>query len=56
MPEPLPAWAKMARGQMARYLVKNRLEYPEQLQQFTYGGYAYVPEMSYHNRYVFVKG
>lgn len=52
----LPAWAKMARGQMARYLIKNRLEYPEQLQQFDYDGYAYVPELSYHNRYVFVKG
>lgn len=51
----LPAWAKMARGQMARYIVKHRIDAPEQLKKFDWNGYVYVPELSYHNKFVFVK-
>lgn len=51
----LPAWAKMARGQMARYMVKNWIDTPEELKGFDWNGYAYVPELSYHNKMVFVK-
>ena len=51
----LPAWAKMARGQMARFMVKERANTPEDLKQFDWNGYCYVPELSYHNKFVYVK-
>lgn len=51
----LPAWAKMARGQMARYIVKRRADTPEELKEFDWNSYVYVPELSYHNKIVFVK-
>lgn len=42
----LPTSAKMARGQMARYCVKGRIEDPEGLKSFSWEGYRFVPELS----------
>jgi cytoplasmic iron level regulating protein YaaA (DUF328/UPF0246 family) len=51
----LPTFAKMARGQMARYLIENRIDSPEGLQGFSWGGYLYCPELSNAARYVFLR-
>ena len=51
----LPAWAKMARGQMVRYIVKNRLETPEQLKKFCWDGYHFEACLSERDRLIFVR-
>lgn len=45
--------AKHARGLMARFAVQQRVEQPEQLLAFDSNGYAYAPEASSDNRWVF---
>lgn len=47
--------AKMARGRMARFLVKNRPEKPEELREFEWEGYAFSPALSDERTYVFQK-
>ena len=47
--------AKMARGQMARLIVKNRLDSPEEIKAFCWDGYAFQKELSRNNKYVFVQ-
>ncbi len=49
------AWAKMARGQMVRYIVKNRIETPEPLKEFQWDGYRFEPSLSHGKKYVFTK-
>ncbi len=51
----LGMFAKRARGAMARYLVKNRLESPEGLKSFTDGGYRYQPDLSDETNWVFTR-
>lgn len=51
----LPTAAKMARGSMARYLVQNRLEAPEQLKAFDELGFAFVPALSSADHYTFLQ-
>lgn len=46
--------AKMARGRMVQYLVKNQIQKPEQLKDFNWNGYQFQPEMSDPEKYVFV--
>jgi cytoplasmic iron level regulating protein YaaA (DUF328/UPF0246 family) len=48
-------YAKRARGAMARFIVENRLTDPESLQDFTVGGYQYIPEMSSENNPVYLR-
>lgn len=50
------ALAKMARGEMARFLVRERVETPEGLKGFQWDGYRYSEILSSKNRYVFVRG
>jgi len=45
--------AKRARGLMARYLVENRFETPEQLKDFDAEGYAFDTDASNDSTYVF---
>lgn len=47
--------SKTARGQMARYIVKNRIQSPEKLKDFHEDGYAFSPELSDSARYIFVR-
>lgn len=47
--------AKMARGQMVRWMVRHRLTEPEQLQAFDWDGYTFVPERSSASQYFFQK-
>jgi hypothetical protein len=46
--------AKMARGQMARMVVKKRLNHPEELQAFQWGGFAFQPRLSSECHYTFI--
>lgn len=51
----LPTVAKMARGSMARYLIQNRLEAPEQLKAFDELGFAFVDVLSSADHYTFLQ-
>jgi len=48
-------FAKKARGAMARHVIKNRIESPESLKEFTTGGYAYQPALSSYSDWVFTR-
>ena len=45
--------AKMARGEMVRFISENELKQPEELQQFDDFGFQFVTEESTASRYVF---
>lgn len=51
----LSLFAKRARGAMARYIIKNRLEDPEQLKSFEGGGYAFRSDLSNAKAWVFTR-
>ena len=47
--------AKMARGEMIRYLAEIQAEKAEDLKGFTRLGYQFHPELSDENHYAFIK-
>ncbi len=47
-------YAKMARGEMVRYMAETRAQAPEQLKGFDRGGYHFDEERSDDDTYVFV--
>ncbi|SFN85326.1 hypothetical protein SAMN04489757_10312 [Anaerocolumna aminovalerica] len=47
--------AKMARGQMVRYIIKNRINNPEDLKGFSWNDYYFETLESMENRYTFIK-
>ena len=49
-------FAKKARGQMARHIVKNRLEEPEAMQAFCEDGYRFNGRLSSEDELVFTRG
>lgn len=48
-------YAKMARGEMVRFMAENNIEEPEDIKEFHTLGYEYVEELSNGTQYVFVK-
>lgn len=48
-------YAKMARGEMTRFLLKNRLDDVEALKAFRWEGFAYKEEVSEPDRWVFLQ-
>ena len=54
-PRSVSFFAKRARGAMARYIVENRLTDAEALKEFGSGGYAYDPDLSEGNKWVFLR-
>lgn len=54
-PKIVSFYAKKARGSMARYMMEHRLTDPEDLKNFDLGGYAYQPDLSEGDRWVFVR-
>lgn len=46
-------YTKMCRGEMARLIIKNRIENPKDLQAFNYDGFAFRPELSDNNNLLF---
>ena len=47
--------AKKARGLMARYMVDQRVEKPDDLRSFDVEGYAFNEELSSQNEWVFTR-
>ena len=48
-------FAKKARGAMARFIVQNRLQSPDQILDFDLGGYKYQPDQSTPEKPVFLR-
>lgn len=48
-------YAKMARGEMVRFMAENRLEEPEGMREFHGLGYRFAETLSTEKEYVFVK-
>ena len=48
-------YAKMARGEMVRYLAEIGAEQPEELKGFSRSGYAYREELSTETSFVFAR-
>lgn len=46
-------YAKMARGEMVRFMAENRIENPEEIKEFDRLGYIYRDDMSSATEYVF---
>ncbi len=53
--ESLATYSKMGRGALLQYLIQNRIETVEELQQYTQNGYRYVASLSTHDTIVFVR-
>lgn len=47
--------AKRARGMMARYMIDNRIENPQELKKFNVDGYSYQDDLSNDNEWVFTR-
>lgn len=48
-------YAKMARGEMVRYLAGKGARRPEDMKDFCWSGYVWDPERSRPDRYVFLR-
>lgn len=55
MRKTITTYAKTARGNMVEYIMKNRIDDPEQLKQFHIDHWYYEESLSDHNHYVFLK-
>jgi uncharacterized protein len=49
-------YAKLARGSMAAFLVKNKITKAEELKAFDQDGYCFEPKLSNENQWVFARG
>ena len=54
-PKVIGLYAKRARGAMARYMVENRIENPEDLKDFDIDGYQFQPKASNDTDWVFLR-
>jgi cytoplasmic iron level regulating protein YaaA (DUF328/UPF0246 family) len=54
-PKVVGFFAKRARGMMARYLIRNRLQDPEKLKSFTEGSYQFDSALSDSTNWVFTR-
>lgn len=52
----LMTYAKNARGVMSNYIIRNRITEPELLKSFEGNGYAYDPNQSDEENWVFLRG
>lgn len=48
-------FAKRARGLMAGFYIRNRIEHPEDLRHFTGSGYAFRPDLSNEHKWLFTR-
>ena len=49
-------YAKMCRGEMVRYIIKNRIERPEDLRGFSWEGFAFDEKRSTDSHLLFTLG
>ncbi|CUI57844.1 peroxide stress protein YaaA [Cognatishimia activa] len=54
-PKIVSFFAKKARGSMARFMIQKRITEAENLKDFDLGGYAYQPDMSEGDKWVFLR-
>lgn len=47
--------AKMARGQMVKFIVENRIDQPEEIKGFDWNDYEFEESMSNEKKYVFIQ-
>ncbi|WP_443081829.1 peroxide stress protein YaaA [Terrisporobacter othiniensis] len=45
----------MTRGQMIKYIIKNRIDNLEELKNFSFNGYKFDHTLSSDKKYVFIK-
>ncbi len=50
-----PTSVKAARGEMARFLIVNRIDEPEGMKDFDWDGYRFIPGRSSPDRYLFIR-
>ena len=55
VPKVMSVFAKRARGMMTRYIIQNKLEDADGLRDFTEVGYAFAPELSDRDNWVFTR-
>jgi cytoplasmic iron level regulating protein YaaA (DUF328/UPF0246 family) len=48
-------FAKKARGAMARFMIKNNVQKPEDLKNFNTDGYNFQPELSDNDNWIFTR-
>ena len=53
--QPIVIYMKMARGQMTRYILKNRITDPEALKNFSWEGFTYDESLSNGDNWVFLQ-
>lgn len=53
--ETIRTYAKMARGEMTRYILQNRIEDPEKIQAFEWDGFRYCAELSEKDNYIWIR-
>ena len=49
-------YTKMSRGEMTRYILKNRIESVDQLKTFAWEGFEFNEQLSDEKKYVFTNG
>ena len=49
-------YTKMSRGEMTRFILKNRIENPEDLKGFSWEGFEFDEALSDERRFVFING
>jgi cytoplasmic iron level regulating protein YaaA (DUF328/UPF0246 family) len=54
-PKIVSFYAKKARGSMARFIIENRLSDPESIKDFDTGGYAFDPDLTDGDNWVFLR-
>lgn len=54
-PVGIPLFSKIARGSLARWMIKAKAEDKEQLQGFDYDGYEFSKDLSHDWKYVFTR-
>ena len=48
-------YAKMARGEMVRFMAEKEIENPEEIKKFDWLGYVFREELSSEKNYIFIK-
>ncbi len=54
-PQTIVIYAKMARGQMSRFIIKNKITNPEDLKNFSWEGFSYNEFLSNGDNWVFTQ-
>lgn len=54
-PRTIVIYAKMCRGEMARYIIRNRIEDPDRLREFEWEGFRFRPDSSTDRKFLFVR-